>query len=140
MWYFENEIYFRSFLDLKQGGLSVLGYGDMFAWLQDKCGLEDDEEHDLISFIIGLRPEIVEKMNDSNNIHEAYWEAIHVKRMLKMSHLVEVTPQKEKSLHITDRVEEPVPHFNRQIKGCVMFSIFKIYVQAQDQPTNRKFI
>ena len=55
----------------------------MFAWLQEKCGLEDDEEHNLISFIRGLRPEIVEKMNDTKNIHEAYWEAIRVERMLK---------------------------------------------------------
>ena len=52
-WYVENEVYFRYFLDLKQGELSSLDYGDMFAWLQDKCGLEDDEEHDLISFIRG---------------------------------------------------------------------------------------
>ena len=81
----------------------------MFSWLQDKCGLEDDEEHDLISFIRGLRPEIVEKMNDTKNIHEAYWEAIRVERMLKRYHLVEVSPQEEKSSHVTDCVEEPVP-------------------------------
>ena len=82
---FENEVYFRSFLDFKQGKLSVLDFGDMFAWLQDKCGLEDDEEYDLINFVRGLRPEIVEQMNDSKNIHEAYWEAIRVERMLKRS-------------------------------------------------------
>ena len=83
--------------------------GDVFALLQDKCGLEDDEEHELISFIRGLRPEIVEKMNDTKNIHEAYWEAIRVERMLKRSHLVEVTPPEEKPSHVTDHVDEPVP-------------------------------
>ena len=54
-WYFKNEVYFRSLLDLKQEELFVLNYGDMFAWLQEKCGLEDDEEHDLIGIVKGLR-------------------------------------------------------------------------------------
>ena len=34
------------------------------------CGMEDDEEHDLISFLRGLRPDIVERMNGYENIHE----------------------------------------------------------------------
>ena len=46
-------------------------------------------------------------MADCKTIHEVYWEAIHVKRMLKQSHLGNVTPQEEKSPHKTDCVEEP---------------------------------
>ena len=57
---------------MKQVELSVLAYGDMFAWLQDKCGLEDDEEHDLINFLRDLRTDIVESMNDCTTIHEAH--------------------------------------------------------------------
>ena len=50
-WYSENEEYFQQFLDLKQGELSIVKYSDQFSRLQDGCGLEDDEEHDLISFL-----------------------------------------------------------------------------------------
>ena len=110
IWYFENEVYFRTFLDLKQGELSILEYGDMFAWLQDKCGLED-EERDLISFVRGLRPDIVESMNDCTTIHETYWEAIHVEYMLKWSPLGKVAPHDEKSRSsqlTTAHVEESV--------------------------------
>ena len=70
--YFENQVYFTQFLDLKQGELSVLQYSDQFSRLQDACGMEDDEERDLISFVRGLRPYIVERMNDCMPIHEAY--------------------------------------------------------------------
>ena len=102
MWYFENAVYFRSFLDLKQGELSVLEYSDEFSKLQDACGMEDDEEHDFISFVRGLRPDMVERMTDCQTIHEAFWEAIRVERILKRSRLVEVTLQEEKLPHITD--------------------------------------
>ena len=66
----------------------------------------EDDEHDFISFVRGLKPDIVEKMNDCTNIHEAYWEAIHVERMLKRSHLTKVTPQSPQI--IEDHVEEPL--------------------------------
>ena len=233
IWYVENEDNFLQFLDLKQEELSVLEYSNEFSRLQDACGMEDDEEHDFISFVRGLRPDIVERMTDCKTIHEAFWEAIRVERMLKRSHIVEVTPLAEKSSHVIDYVEEPMPadiltdqpelntedsistiglenspmsannpqvqtpsdeeqvvdtpyissqidfvfmdhhwqsgdqewllkdcnlmvqiphvtspmdhvylqaHFNHQIKGCAKFSILKIYVQAQDQSTNRKFV
>ena len=65
----------------------------MFAWLQDKFGLEDDEEHDLISFVRGLRLDIMENMNDCTTVHEAYWEAIQVECMLKRSYMGKVMPQ-----------------------------------------------
>ena len=109
MWYFENAVYFRSFLDLKQGELSVLEYSDKFSRLQGACGMEDDEEHDFISFVRSLRPDIVKRMTDYKTIHEVFWEAIRVERMLKRSHIVEVTPPAEKSSHVIDRVEEPMP-------------------------------
>ena len=72
---------------MKQGELSVIDYGDMFAWLQYKCGLEDDKEHDLINFVRGLRSGMVESMNNCTTVHEAYWEVIRVERMLNRSHL-----------------------------------------------------
>ena len=89
---------------MKQGELSILDYGDMFAWLQDRCGLEDEEEHDLISFVRGLRLDIVESMNNCTTVHEAYWETIHVEYMLKWSPLGKVTPhdQKSRSLQLTE--------------------------------------
>ena len=92
IWYVEIEDNFLQFLDLKQEELSVLEHSDQFSRLQDACGMEDDEEHDFISFVRGLRPDIVERMTDCTNIHEAYWEAICVERMLKRSPLEKVTP------------------------------------------------
>ena len=94
---------------MKQGELSVLEYSEEFSRLQDACGMEDAEGHDFISFVRGLRPDIVERMTDCKTIHEAFWEAIRVERMLKRSHIVEVTPPAEKSSHVIDRVEEPMP-------------------------------
>ena len=50
----------------------------------------------------------MEKMNDSKNIHEAYWESICVEWMLKRSHLAKVTPHEDKLPHINDCVGELV--------------------------------
>ena len=61
IWYAANENYFQQFLDLKQEELFVLECSDQFSRLQDACGMEDDEENDFISFVRGLRPDIVEK-------------------------------------------------------------------------------
>jgi len=72
LWYAVNKNYFQQFLDLKQEELSVLEYSDQFSRLQDACGMEDDEEHDFISFVRGLRPDIVERMTDCKTIHEAF--------------------------------------------------------------------
>ena len=91
IWYAENENYFRQFFALKQEELPILEYFDQFSRLQDACGLEDDKEHDLISFLRGLRSDIVERMNGCKTIHKVYWEAICVERMLKQSHLEKVT-------------------------------------------------
>eukprot|EP00268_Persea_americana_P062648 TRINITY_DN8050_c0_g1_i12.p1 TRINITY_DN8050_c0_g1~~TRINITY_DN8050_c0_g1_i12.p1 ORF type:complete len:126 (-),score=10.83 TRINITY_DN8050_c0_g1_i12:128-505(-) len=57
-------------------------------------------------------------------------------RLLKAFDLMVRIPQ------VTSRIVHVYlqPHFNCQIKGCVMFSIVKIYVKAQDQPTNKKFV
>ena len=63
-----NKNYFQRFLDLKQEELSVLEYSDQFSRLQDACGMEDDEEHDFISFVRGLRPNIGERMSDCKTI------------------------------------------------------------------------
>ena len=43
--------FFWQFLDLNQEELSILEYPGQFSRLQDACGLEDDEEHYLISFL-----------------------------------------------------------------------------------------
>ncbi|RWR93383.1 hypothetical protein CKAN_02263200 [Cinnamomum micranthum f. kanehirae] len=77
--------------------------------LQDACGMEDDDEHDFVSFERGLRQDIMNRMTDYKTIHEAFWEAIRVEQMLKRSSLLEVTSQEEKSPHITDCVKEQVP-------------------------------
>ena len=71
-WYNENENYFQQFLNLAQGELSIIEYFDQFSRLQDVCELEDDEEHDLISFLSGLKLDILEHMNDCKNIYEAF--------------------------------------------------------------------
>ena len=63
IWYAANENYFRQFLDLKQEEL-FFEYSDQFSRLQDACGMEDDDGHDLISFLRGMRPDIMERMND----------------------------------------------------------------------------
>ena len=70
-WYSENEENFQQFLNLTRGELSVIEYFDQFSRLQDVCGLEDDEEHDLTTFLRGLRLDIFQKMN--RNIYEAYF-------------------------------------------------------------------
>ena len=57
--YFENKAYFTQFLELKQE-LSVLEYSDQFSRPQDACGISNDEEHDLMSFLRGLRPDIMD--------------------------------------------------------------------------------
>ena len=56
-----------------------------------------------------MRLDIVESVNDCKTIHEAYWEAIRVERILKWSPLEKVTLQEGKSSHLTTyHVELPV--------------------------------
>ena len=100
--------YFEQFLDLKQEELSALQYSDQFPRLQDACGVEDDEEHDLISFVRGSRPDIVERMNDCTNIHEAYWDPICLERMLKRPPLGKIALQDEKSSQLIADHVKPV--------------------------------
>ena len=109
-WYFENEVYFTQFLDLKQANLSILQYSDQFSRLQNACGMEDVEEHDFISCVRGSRHDIVERMSDCKTIHGAYWEAIRVNRMLKRSYLGKVMPQDRQLPQIMadHHVKEPV--------------------------------
>ena len=57
-WYFKNEFYFEEFLNLKQENLTVDEYTRQFRELQDICELEEDEIHDLVLYIRGLRPNI----------------------------------------------------------------------------------
>ena len=70
-----NERYFKQFLSLRQGDLTIIEYSDHFSKPQDVCGLDDNEEHDLTCFLMGLRSDILEKMNDCMTFHEAYFEA-----------------------------------------------------------------
>lgn len=54
-WYFENEVYFKKFLSLKQGDMIVDAYEYQFSKMQYLYHLEEDETHDLNSFLRGLR-------------------------------------------------------------------------------------
>ena len=60
-------------------------------------------------------------MNDCKTIHEAYWEAVRVERMLKQSYLVKVMPQDGQLPQIiADRHvdEEPVQMISRLTLQC----------------------
>lgn len=84
-WYFENEFYFEEFLSLKQENLTVDEYTRQFRELQDICELDEDETHDLVRYVSGLKPDIVDNMNYGKTSQEAYLEAIRVERMLRRS-------------------------------------------------------
>ena len=80
-WYFENEFYFEQFLNLKQEDVTADEYTGQFRELQDICKLED-EIHDFVHYIIGLKPNILENMNHCKT-SEAYIEAIRVEHVLR---------------------------------------------------------
>lgn len=61
-------------LNLRQEDLIVAEYEDKFARLQYLCQLVEDEGHDLISFFKGLRPNVLEKLNECKTIAEAFKE------------------------------------------------------------------
>ena len=65
-----------------------------------------------------------------------HWQSGDQERLLKDCNLMVRIP------HVTSPMDHVYlqAHFNHQIKGCAKFSILKIYVQAQDQSTNRKFV
>ena len=84
-WYYANEVYLEQFLNLEPGDWTVDEYSDQFLKLQQVCELEQNELHDLNRFIRGWRPNILQNMNYCKTIHDAYWEAIRVERMLKRS-------------------------------------------------------
>ena len=85
--YFENESSFKQFFSLKQEGLAVDGYSRQFQELQYLCVLEEGKIHDLICYIRGLRPDIIENMNYCQSIQEAYRVAICVEHMLTRSRM-----------------------------------------------------
>ena len=61
-------------------------YTRQFRELQDICKLEEDETHDLVRYIQGLRLDILENMNFCKTSQEAYLEAFRVEHMLRRSH------------------------------------------------------
>ena len=65
-----------------------------------------------------------------------HWQSGDQEWLLKDCNLMVRIP------HVTSPMDHVYlqAHFNHQIKGCAKFSILKIYVQAQDQSTNRKFV
>ena len=63
-WYVQNEVYLHQFLSLRQGDLTVAEYEYEFARLQYLCQLVEDVGYDLISFLRGLRPDILKRMNE----------------------------------------------------------------------------
>ena len=80
----------------------------------NKHELEQTEPHDLNSFLRGLRPNILQDMNDCKNIHEPYWEAIRVEHMLKRSRLRKAKCQEKRSLQTTKSiVVEPLAEDNK---------------------------
>ena len=60
IWYHDNAVYLEQFINLRQGKLTVDEYSDEFSRLQELCGLNESEIHDLNSFIRGLTPDILE--------------------------------------------------------------------------------
>ena len=49
--------------------------------------------------IANMRPDIAESMNDCTTVYKAYWEAIRVEYMLKLSPLGKVAPQTKSLNH-----------------------------------------
>ena len=43
--------YFEQFINLRQGKLTIDEYSNQFRRLQEVCGLDENEEHDFISFL-----------------------------------------------------------------------------------------
>lgn len=57
--YYNNEDYFKQFLGLRQGDLTVAKYEDKFARQQYISQPVEDEAYDLISFHIGLHKNLL---------------------------------------------------------------------------------
>ena len=68
---------------MKQENLTVDEYSRHFRELQDICELEEDEIHDLVRYIQGLRPDILENMSFCKTSQEAYLEAFRIEHMLR---------------------------------------------------------
>ena len=85
-WYYENEVYFEQYLNLRQGKLTVDEYANEFDRLQCLCKLES-ETHDFNHFLKGSQPCILKNMKDRKDMHNAYSEVIHVERLIKHNHL-----------------------------------------------------
>ena len=75
------------FLNLKQEDLIVDEYTCQFRDLQYLCELEEDEIHDLVRYIRGLRLDILEKMNHCKTSQDAYIEVFRAEHMPKWSHM-----------------------------------------------------
>ena len=95
-WYFEKAIYFEQFLSFTQGKFTVAEYTDRIQALHNLCALDESPTHDLAQSIRGLRPDILENMNHSNTIQEAYSEAIHAEHTLRQSHMPQSKSQEGK--------------------------------------------
>ena len=81
---------------------------------------------DFNKFLKGLRPSILKnKKKECRDMHQAFWEAIHVERMLKQSRLQKAKMQEEKSSQTTE-----VP----MVKPVM--EIIKAKVEEQKQETN----
>ena len=71
-WYDESKAYFEQFINLRQGKLTVVEYGDEFSRLQELCWLDEDDEQYAISFLRGLRPSIQKNMKDYKDMYETF--------------------------------------------------------------------
>eukprot|EP00268_Persea_americana_P014206 TRINITY_DN16298_c2_g2_i6.p1 TRINITY_DN16298_c2_g2~~TRINITY_DN16298_c2_g2_i6.p1 ORF type:complete len:103 (-),score=12.38 TRINITY_DN16298_c2_g2_i6:100-408(-) len=73
------------------------------------CKLEEDETHDLVHYFKGLRPDILENMNNYKTSQEAYLEAFRVERMLRRSYMQQCSSEDRKSqqrprAHVVERL------------------------------------
>ena len=87
--YYENKDRFDQFLNLKQGKLTVDEYSNELFKLQEVCGLDENEEHDLKVETLCRRFETKRtyKYERYKDMYEAFWEAIHVECLIKCYHL-----------------------------------------------------
>ena len=99
-WYFENEVVFEQFLNLKREDFTVDEFTLQFRELLDICELEEDAIHDLDRYVRGLIVDIVENLNYCKTIQDAYLEALRVERMLRRSRM----QQFRQRAHVVERL------------------------------------
>ena len=130
-WYYNNKTSFEQFLKLRQEGMTIDEYFEQFSWSQKACRLED-KQHYLLRFLRGMRPSILENMEDCKTKYEECEEAISVGHMLNRScmeiykplagkfqqsikaHIVETVANEIKTL--VEKPNKKFPRFNATLE------------------------